>query len=111
MAKLQQVLESNKKIKNVVEQEGWEKRSVGESYRIDYNKRFDLYIRRRNLRSVMNQNTQTFEKCLGQGELENQHKYSGFGMVSNTHMGVGYRYLTPSTVRKVTFTLLGGTSI
>lgn len=95
MAKLQQVLESNKKIKNVLEQEGWEKRSVGESYRIDYNKRFDLYIRRRNLRSVMNQNTQTFEKCLGQGELENQHKYSGFGMVSNTHMGVGYTDLTP----------------
>lgn len=54
---------------------------------------------------------QTFSKRLKLRERKKSVNIRLSAMVSNTHMGVGYRYLTPSTGRKVTFTLLGGTSI
>ena len=54
---------------------------------------------------------QTFSKCLKLGDREKPVNIRLLATVSNTHMGVGYRYLTPSTDRMISITSAGGTSI
>ena len=54
---------------------------------------------------------QTFSKCLKLGNREKPVNIRLSAMVSNTHMGVGYTYLTPSTDWTLNCTLSGGTPI
>ena len=54
---------------------------------------------------------QTFSKRLKLRERKKPVYIRLSAMVSNTHMGVGYRYLTPSTDRMISITSAGGTSI
>ena len=49
-------------ISPAVKTSGWKQFNTGESSEIDFNKRFDLYIRRRNLSKLMMQNDDILKK-------------------------------------------------
>ena len=55
---------------------GWKQFSTGESSEIDFNKRFDLYIRRRNLSELMMQNDDIFKKSSNEVDTANLSKAS-----------------------------------
>ena len=81
-------------ISPAVKTSGWKQFNTGESSEIDFNKRFDLYIRRRNLSKLMMQNDDILKKSSNVLEItnsENASKIKSFkalsGMVSNTSMG------------------------
>ena len=51
-------------ISPAVKTSGWKQLNTGESSEIDFNKRFDLYIRRRNLSKLMMQNDDILKKIV-----------------------------------------------
>lgn len=88
---------------------GWTRYSVGKSSEIDYNYRFDLYIRRRKLSDLVSQNDDIFKKSSNVLEItscENTSKINGLptlsSMVSKDPMGNPQKDLTPSTILPVT---------
>ena len=66
--KLVKVLESISDIEQDLRNDGWVKSDMGCSFRIDYNYRFDLYIRKRKLADVVDethpQNTHILKMCV-----------------------------------------------
>ena len=88
---------------------GWKRCNVGKSSKIDYNYRFDLYIRRRKLSDLVSQNDDFLKKSSKVREItrgEKPSKIKGFkaipGMVSNTPMGNPQKDLTPSPILPIT---------
>ena len=88
---------------------GWKRYSVGESSEINYNYRFDLYIRRRKLSDLLSQNDDILKKSSNVLEIttsENTSKIKGFkalpSVVSNTPMGNPQKDLTPSPILPIT---------
>ena len=89
-------------ISPVVKTSGWKQFSTGESSEIDFNKRFDLYIRRRNLSKLMMQNDDILKKSSNEVDTVNRSeasKINGFetfpDTVSNPPMGNPQKDLTP----------------
>lgn len=92
---LQPFFEKLKNLSSIVALDGWEKINTGCSSQIDYNYRFDLYVRERKLSDIKSN-----------GEITNISPllvadkaaiYKGSGMVSNTSMGLPQTILTPSS--------------
>lgn len=88
---------------------GWKRYSVGESSEINYNYRFDLYIRRRKLSDLVSQNDDILKKSSNVLEItssENTSKIKGFqalpGVVSKDPMGNPQKDLTPSPILPIT---------
>lgn len=88
---------------------GWKRYSTGESSEINYNYRFDLYIRRRKLSDLVSQSDDILKKSSNVLEItsyENTSKIKGLGtistMVSNTPMGIPQKDLTPSPLLPIT---------
>ena len=88
---------------------GWKRYSVGESSEINYNYRFDLYIRRRKLSDLVSQNDDILKKSSNVLEITSSEKISkikGFqalpGVVSNAPMGNPQKDLTPSPILPIT---------
>lgn len=92
-------------ISTVVTSTGWQRYSVGESSSIDYNYRFDLYIRKRNLSKLISKNDDILKKSSNipanttskipyeiKGSKSFQH------MVSKAPMGIPQKDLTPSPI-------------
>lgn len=92
---LKPVFESLTAMETIAAEHGWQKSNVGESANIDYNHRFDLYIRRRNLGTLISGNGD-IKKISPTTESENPTVSSTFDMVSNTTLGFPKAGLTPS---------------
>ena len=87
----------------------WKRYSAGESSEINYNYRFDLYIRRRKLSDLMSKNDDILKKSSNVLEITNNKNPSKIkgskelpGMVSNTPMGNPQKDLTPSPILPIT---------
>ena len=94
--------EITRTISPAVKTSGWKQFSTGESSEIDFNKRFDFYIRRRNLSELMMQNDDILKKSSNEVDTVNRSKASkinGFetfpDTVSNPPMGNPKKDLTP----------------
>ncbi|MCR5137175.1 MAG: hypothetical protein K6C12_08760 [Oscillospiraceae bacterium] len=74
--------------------DGWKKISMGCSYSIKYDNRFDLYTRRRNLKHIMESNSKDFENLFNKASQKSKEN-EAFCMVSNHGLGGPYRDLTP----------------
>ena len=99
-SKLDEVFQALPAIKASLETAGWVKSSMGCSYRIDYDKRFDLYIRVRNLSSLTGGKSKHSENVYG-GQPQETAKIRGFSVVSKAAMGTPTRDLTPSEVEVI----------
>lgn len=96
-------------VSSSVTSKGWKRYSAGESSEINYNYRFDLYIRRRKLSDLVSQNDDILKKSSNVLEItssENTSKIKGFkalpSMVSSTPMGNPQKDLTPSPILPIT---------
>lgn len=95
-------------VSSAVVSKGWKKYSAGESSEIDYNYRFDLYIRRRNLSELLLRNDDITKKSSNISDSANRSEASKinrsgtfWNMVSNPPMGNPKKDMTPSTIRSV----------
>lgn len=88
-------IENNLSIKKQVTKTGWKKYDVGSTSSIDYNYRFDLYIRARRLAAIKQSDGDIQEKSPTQVSLKLDNSNTS-NMVSNASMGFPKRYLTPS---------------
>ena len=86
---------NNLSIKKQVTKTGWKKYDVGSTSNIDYNYRFDLYIRARRLAAIKQSNGDIQEKSPTQASLKLDNSNTS-NMVSNASMGFPKQYLTPS---------------
>lgn len=86
---------SNLSIKKQVTKTGWKKYDVGSTSSIDYNYRFDLYIRARRLAAIKQSDGDIQEKSPTQVSLKLDNSNTS-NMVSNASMGFPKQYLTPS---------------
>lgn len=88
---------------------GWKRYNVGESSEIDYNYKFDLYIRRRKLSDLVSEKDDIIKKSSyvrgsTTGERSNEIEHFGQEMneVSNPSMGIPQEDLTPSPIARIT---------
>ena len=88
---------------------GWKRHSVGETSNINYNYRFDLYIRKRKLSNLVSTKDDIFKISSNVLKLTGSEKPSeikGFKpfstMVSNAPMGNPQEDLTPSPILSIT---------
>ena len=102
-------------VEEAVKEKGWKKSSAGESTKIDYNKRVDLYIRIQKLAEVMRDNDGFFKKESLMNQITDAGKpyklsvCEGFsGMVSDNTMGSPKEDLTPSSLQPI---LCGGENL
>lgn len=63
-------------ISPAVKTSGWKQFNTGESSEIDFNKRFDLYIRIRNLSKLMMQNDDILKKSSNEVDIANRSEAS-----------------------------------
>lgn len=96
-------------VSSSVTSNGWKRYSVGESSQINYNYRFDLYIRKRKLSDWVSKNDDILRKSSNVLEItnrENTSKIQDFktfpGVVSNAPMGIPQKTLTPSPLLPIT---------
>ena len=96
-------------VSSSVTSNGWKRYSVGESSQINYNYRFDLYIRKRKLSDWVSKNDDILKKSSNVLEItnrENTSKIQDFktfpGVVSNAPMGIPQKTLTPSPLLPIT---------
>lgn len=96
-------------ISTYVTSSGWTRYNSGESSAINYNHRFDLYVRRRNLRNLLSTNDDISIKSsnvLENTNCETSIKLKGIETlskaVSNAPMGLPQKDLTPSIISSIT---------
>ena len=96
-------------VSSAVTSSGWKRYSVGQSSEIDYNYRFDLYIRRRNLSELVSKNDDISKKSSNvlestNNEEPNKSKASSelSTLVSKAPMGIPQKDLTPSLISRIT---------
>lgn len=101
--------ELSQNIASSVAATGWKRYSVGESAEVNYNYRFDLYIRRRKLADLVSENddiSKISSNVLEGNNREKPRKIStsdhSTTMVSNATMGNPKKDLTPSPISRVT---------
>lgn len=82
-------------IRPITEDSGWQKSNAGESSVIDYNDRFDLYIRRRNLQDLQSSNGD-IPKISPSINPEKPAVFKASDMVSYSTMGIPKDIVTPS---------------
>ena len=88
---------------------GWKRYSAGESSEINYNDRFDLYIRRRKLSDLVSSNDDILKKSSNVLKItsnENASKINAsenfLPVVSNAPMGNPQKDMTPSPILPIT---------